>query len=167
MTGLILDQPVAAFDNPELTAEKLGRRFGSQIDWDRVGKQDDAPKHAPGLDLARLRQEWSPDNAYAPQMQEATFRIPLGIRWGAYEKLRDERAHLWIREMYRQGWELDQSRGITAYPGPYPAHDLQTGVPNLGMRECILRAWFCHRKPEPIRIELPASYFQPIPLSVE
>ena len=165
MTAVIVEPKVEAFDAPETTAEKLGRRFAQRIDWDRVDResqQNKAPVHVPGLDLAQLRWQVSPEHAYAPKMQEGTFRVPVGIRWSQYEKLRDQRALIWVTELSRMGWDLCQERGITAYPGPYPAHDLHNGLPDLGMRECILRAWFRHRKPEPIRLELPSSYFEPL-----
>lgn len=159
--GLVLDERVAEYAAPERTADKLGRRFMANA----LRRTSPAPEpivRAPSLE--GIRQRVGPVQAYAPKMHEATYRIPIGIRWSAYLKLRDGVVGKWVETMLRKGWDLYPPNGIKAYPGPYPAVDLLTGVGLLDCREGILRAWFCQRQPELVRLEIPAAVFEPLRL---
>lgn len=169
MVGLILSDPVPAFESPEDTADKLGSAWGRQIDWSSVQRRGAAQRGKPKpdplasaalLDADEIEREHGAHTAYAPQWQMATFRIPLGIRWSQYEKVRDERAATWINAQAREGWDLCTDSRIVAKPGPYPAVDLHSGLKLLGEREVILMARFRQRAPQLFTWELPRDWFE-------
>ena len=171
MVGIITEPVLPALDNPEPTEAKLGRTYGRRIDWAKVEAEGRAERGkaveqaAPAVDVARIQRELDATSPYAPRLKMGTFKAPIGMRGSQFEKLRNERVQVFADHLYRQGWDLMRSRRIEVWPGPNPARDLATGLPLLGEREFIVRAWFTHRRPEPLRIELPGELLAPIQLA--
>lgn len=138
-----------ALVNPEQTSRKLGSRW--------VGQGfPGATRETPRISVQDLQFKYGPEMARAPQLKEATFRVPLGTPQGTYERVRDQCIGQWLNVMVQKGWDacLDAQHRVQIYPGIYPAPDLQTGLFDLGAREFRVRAWFQFRNPKPMRIEI-------------
>lgn len=159
MTAIVLGEtPQALQEDAETTADKLGRTFGAQIDWDDL--ESAAPAVDPGLNKAAILAEHGPQTAYRPAWQFATFRVAMGSKLHQYEALRNENVKRWIDEMGRRGWDFDASSPIHCRPGPYPARDLATNLEIPGYRDILVAARFIERAPQVRRIELPAEMFE-------
>ena len=165
MTAIILGEtPLALDERAEKTADKLGRQFGAQIDWDDAQEKAADPDYAPvdpGISKAEILAEHGPDMAYAPTWQYATFRVAMGTRLHQYEAQRNENVNRWVIEMDKLGWDLDTSAKIHCAPGPYPSRDLTTNLEVPGYRDILVAASFIRRNPVVRRIELPAELFEP------
>jgi len=161
------ERPIPAADNPIPTAAKRLGRLMASIDESRYTAKDHAPTLTfPGLNMAKLRREWGPQTAGMPRVQQATFRVPLGIAPTAYQELRNKAVASWIKVMDKNGYDLapwpGQTKPIRVYPGIYPAIDLNGGYPILDMREFIVEGMFSYRKSKPLRIELPGEVIGPL-----
>lgn len=122
---------------------------------------------APGVDPAALSRRYGGDAAYAPRLQQATFKVPLGVSASSYEAERTRKIHLWINRMAKQGWDWCSDRRIQVLPGHYPAYDTDDRgrvVPDLGAREFVVRAHFRQRSPEFIRTEIRPELLRPLHL---
>jgi hypothetical protein len=115
------------------------------------------------LDIEMLRRKYGPDNGYRPWMREATFRVEYGagMRKDTLDRKVKEKVDAYINAMSRQGFDVDTSKKITVYPGMCPSIDMLSGLPLLGERDLIIRAWFVCRAPKVERIELDAALFEP------
>lgn len=170
MTAVHLGDVVPALDNPEPTETKLGRQFGAAIDWDAVRETAAEPSVAESAPLDRQRFARGVETARAPKWHTGTFNAPLGMRGPTFNAHCAEMAKRWLEEMRRRGFDVCSSTRIDIVPGPYPAHDLATGLSLLGEREMLVRAQFVERQPETIRLELPGELFEvwrpsPLPTS--
>lgn len=161
------EKAIPAADNPTPTAAKRLGRFLGGIDESKYRDKNHAPTITfPGVDLAALRREWGPQTAGMPRVQNATFRVPLGITPSAYEKLRNHAVTTWLNAMGKAGFELrpwpGRKQPIAVTPGIYPAIDLASGVPILDQREFICEAMFSYRKAKTMKIEIPGEVIQPL-----
>lgn len=129
---------------------------------DRFWKSGDADLREQPLDLAALRRKYAPERGYAPRMFEGTFRVPLGVTGMAYERERNEKVRRFLEAWSKRGFDWLSERRVQVYPGMYPAVDVLSGLPLLGEREFIVRAWFRHRSPKPVRLELPPHLLRPV-----
>jgi hypothetical protein len=146
---------------PEPTEQKLGRKFGQSIDWDKIAETASEPSPTEDVPLDKRRFAQGVEAARAPQWRGGTFRCPLGIRGPAFDS--HCRAHVgkWIEEERRRGFDVWSSTRIQIDLGPYPATDLATGLKLLGEREMLVRAQFVEREPDVVRLELPGGLFRP------
>ncbi len=138
--------------NPQQTSQKLGARWAEQ---GFPGATREAR-----VNVRDLQVKYGPERAYAPQLKEAVFSVPLGTLQATYERVRDQCIGKWLGVMQQKGWDacLDTGHRIQIYPGIYPAPDLQTGLFDLGAREFRVRAWFTFRHPKPLRLELDPAW---------
>ncbi len=156
---------VDAADNPTKTADKRLREFMPRLDWERLRYQERREITIPGVNLASVKREWGPHNAGKPRIEEATFRVSVGITWPLYERERNEAVAKFLKVMDSKGYDLKPWPGrkqpIIVSPGVYPAVDLYTGLPLIGEREFIIRAHFSMRRPKLITLEFESELFQP------
>jgi hypothetical protein len=161
MTGLIISAVVPGLDDPEPSETKLGRQFGSSIDWDHVQETAATPSVAVAAPLDRQRLTDAAERARVPQWQTGVFRVPYGMREDQLATLCREMAGKWFAEMNRRGFDLCSSSRLVINFGPNPSRDLQSGLIVPGHRDMLLRAQFVERQPEPVRLELPGYLFEP------
>ncbi len=166
MTGILIGDVHPALDNPEPTAQKLGRQWGQGIDWDEIAETlDDQPEpEVAGADKAALEAVGGPQMAYAPQWITGSFRVSYGMKTAQFEAFAREMATRWFDEMRRKGWDLASSTELLVRPGPNPSVDLASGLAVPGYRDFLLSAQFVERHPETIRLEVPGELFEPLTL---
>ena len=152
MTALMVGESPSALVDPIPTGAKR---------IDQFVKSGDADLRDLTLDVAGLQRKYGPERAYAPRMFEGTFKVPLGVSGQVYERVRNEKVRKFVEAWGKRGFDWLSDRHIQVYPGMYPAHDTLTNLPLLGEREFIVRAWFRHRSPKPIRLELPPHLLRP------
>jgi hypothetical protein len=140
---------------PEFTGAKRLRSW--------LSKPDPEPSFVAPLDIEALRRKYGPDSGYRPWMREATFRVPYGqgMRKDTLDRLVKEKVDLYINAMSGQGFDVDTTQKIRVYPGMCPSVDMLSGLPLLGERDLIIRAWFVCRKPRVERLELERALFEP------
>ena len=166
MTGLIIGDVLPALDNPEPTAQKLGRQWGQGIDWDEVVETlDDQPEpEVAGANKAAIEAAAGPHMAYAPHWVTGSFRVPYGMKTAQFESFARDMATRWFDEMRRRGFDLASGTDLVVRPGPNPSVDLASGLEVPGYRDFLLSAQFVERHPETIRLEVPGALFEPLTL---
>jgi len=164
MTAIHLGDVHPLLDDPEPTATKLGRAWGSGIDWDAAAPDDQPDPEVAGVDKVALEALVGPQMAYAPQWITGSFRVPYGMRTAQFEAFAHEMAARWFAEMTRKGWDLASGTDLVVRPGPNPSRDLASGLEIPGYRDILLSARFVERHPETIRVEVPGELFRPLAL---
>ena len=152
------DGPPALLD-PEPTADKRVRLYNEALR--RRGPQPRMVERViPGLDVADLERRYhTGDPANVTQSIIGTFKVPMGIGWPTWERLRNAAAARFLGMLERDGWVVAR---ITARPGVYPYRDVLTGTDDPAFREMQLVAVGGYPKAERVVVELDPEDVEPI-----
>ena len=153
------------FNDPQDTGEYKVKKANDQLIKKILSGTVELKQGQPGdqisrpLNLEQLKAKYDPANETGVRYLMGVFRVPVGISQETLDNLTKERVTTWILIMQKQGWDWVRMSSIDTSSGVYPARDLETGLPDLGSRELIVRTQFRKRDIQIVRTELrPESY---------
>lgn len=148
------------YNNPEETKKYKVRKAQSRLNYlmsigaVEVKRLESGEVVAKGLDKAKLQAKYDPARETGVRLLMAVYRVPIGASQEQIHEMDKKKVVKWIETMSKMGWDWVHGSQVETGEGVYPARDLDTGLPDFGKRERIIRTSFRKREIEIVKTEL-------------
>ena len=106
------------------------------------------------LDTTKTNQRYAATNHDPRRKLVGTYKVPRDVNVGQFQGISRESCNKFVDVLDKKGWTLISKLRVA---GPFPAHDLDTGIALLDRHEYRVEGLFQLRDPKPVRIEIPGG----------